>query len=494
MPFHADIKKWCDLKPNAKAVSIGDETFSFQTLIAKRNELNCRVFETDARQSSHQIDAKVIALVAENSLQFISQFLSATYWRNCCFLLSSALKASQIKSICEQVAPDIIFPHPLFGEFEHSYPEVANAENAQFDEHQIGENDDSARMPFLIGLTSGTTSQPKAFIRSRLSWQSSLLRSRATFNVDETTTTISPGPLAHGLSLYALAETLSAGAHFVSMEKFDAGGLVKLALNHSAKRLVLVPTMLSALCRYLETEDIKLDQITSIVSAGSKLDGALLQRANQQIPNAPIFEYYGASELGFITYALRQSGDETDVGKAFPGVELAILDADGNELPAGQSGKVCVKSDLICDGYLSQQDDVGFTVKNGWASVGDIGSLDTDGKLTLAGREGDMIISGGNNIYPSSIETVLAGLSNLENCAVLGMEDAHLGSRLIAVVAGENLKAEDLHTHCLKNLPSYAVPKAFYSVKTWPMTESGKISKKILMDWVASNHDQLRKL
>lgn len=494
MPFHADIKKWCDLKPNAKAVSIGEETFSFQTLIAKRNELNCRVLETDARQSSHQINAKVIALVAENSLQFITQFLSATYGQNCCLLLSSALKASQIKSICEQVAPDIIFPHPLVGEFEHSYPEVANAENTQFDEHLFGENDDSARTPFLIGLTSGTTSQPKAFIRSRLSWQSSLLRSRATFHVDETTTTISPGPLAHGLSLYALAETLSAGAHFVSMEKFDAGGLVKLALNHSAKRLVLVPTMLSALCRYLETEYIKLDQITSIVSAGSKLDGALLQRAKQQIPNAQIFEYYGASELGFITYALRQSGDETDVGKAFPGVELAIMDLDGNELPAGQSGKVCIKSDLICDGYLSQQDDVGFTFKDGWASVGDIGSLDTDGKLTLAGREGDMIISGGNNIYPSSIETVLAGLNNLENCAVLGIKDAHLGSRLIAVVAGENLKAEDLHAHCLNNLPSYAVPKAFYSVKTWPMTESGKISKKILMDWVASNHDQLRKL
>lgn len=494
MPFHADIKKWCDLKPNAKAVSIGEETFSFQTLIAKRNELNCRVFETEVRQSSHQIDAKVIALVAENSLQFITQFLSATYGQNCCLLLSSALKAPHIKSICEQIDPDIIFPHPLFSEFEHGYPEVANAENAQIDEYQIGENDDGAETPFLIALTSGTTSQPKAFIRSRLSWQLSLLRSRATFYVDETTTTISPGPLAHGLSLYALAETLSAGAHFVSMEKFDAGGLVNLALQHNAKRLVLVPTMLSALCKYLEAEEIELDQITSIVSAGSKLDGTLLQRANQQIPNAQIFEYYGASELGFITYALRQAGNETDVGKAFPGVELAIMDADGNALPSGLSGKVCVKSDLICDGYVSQQDEVGFTINDGWASVGDIGSLDADGKLTLAGREGDMIISGGNNIYPSSIETVLAGLNNLENCAVLGIRDAHLGSRLIAVVAGENLKAEDLHVHCLKHLPAYAVPKAFYSVKTWPMTESGKISKKILLDWVAGDHDQLRKL
>lgn len=500
MPFHADIEKWCDLKPNANAVTIVDETLSFQNLIAKRNELNCRVIVTDARQSSHQFNSKVVALVADNSLQFINRFLSATYGLNCCLLLSSALKASQVKSSCEQIRPDIIFPHPLFDEFEHNYAEITTSDSAQLEDFLIGENDavkndDCATTPFLIGLTSGTTSEPKAFLRNRHSWRVSLSQSRSVFEVDETTTTISPGPLAHGLSLYAMAETLSAGAHFITMEKFDALCLVELINQHAAKRLVMVPTMLSGLCNVLETRKIQLHRITSIVSAGSKLDATLIKRIQNYIPNAKIFEYYGASELGFVTYAVRETGDDApDVGQAFPGVELAILDKDGEQIANGQRGKVCVKSEFICDGYVSQKDDVGFSLVDGWASVGDVGLINENGNLVLAGREGDMIISGGNNIYPSSVEMVLRRLIEVEDVVVLGVDDAHLGSKLVAIMSGEHICEADLVNHCQQELAVYAIPKAFYYVQAWPMTESGKISKKILVDWVSTNNDQLQRL
>ncbi|MBO6917365.1 MAG: AMP-binding protein [Rhizobiaceae bacterium] len=488
MPFHSDIEKWCDLKPNACAVTIGSESFSFQNLIAERDELICRIAGQEMRQKKHPFDANVVAVIAENSSQFVSQFLAATFGQDCCLLLSSALKPVQIRSVLDDIKPDLCFPHSSLEQIDHKLAVVgaARSNDIKF------VNDDGATTPFLIGLTSGTTSQPKAFIRNRLSWQKSFARSRSVFDVNETTTTISPGPLAHGLSLYALAETLTAGAHFISMEKFDAAQLVELVKTHEAKRLVLVPTMLSALCKLLETRNIKLNQITSIVSAGAKLDGALLMRARKLIPNVKIFEYYGASELGFITYAERQSSSEHDVGKAFPGVEMTIRDGEGNDLPLGQSGTVWVKSDLVCDGYVSQYDDAGFVHLDGWASVGDIGALDKDGRLTLAGREGDMIISGGNNIYPSSVEAVLLNFDGVENAAVLGLDDAHLGSKLVAIVSGTNIVEAELLAHCRQSLPSYAIPKLIYEAQSWPMTESGKISKKILMDWLANNDDQLR--
>lgn len=498
MPFHADIEKWCDLKPDANAVSIGDDTISFRDLIVKRDELICRINATEMRQSLHPFEANVIALIAENSAQFFGRFLAATHATNCCLLLSSALKTVQIQTVCGQICPDLVFPHTLFDGIDPGFVDIVSVEDGIVEACSMGENDDSAETPFLIGLTSGTTSQPKAFIRSRLSWNLSLERSRVVFRIDEHTTTISPGPLAHGLSLYAMVETLSAGAHFISMEKFDAAGVIKLAKQHDASRLVLVPTMLSALCNILETGGMQLDQVTSIVTAGSKLDGALLARIQMVMPNAHVFEYYGASELGFVTYAIRHSGDDQDVGQdvgqAFPEVELLILDEHGQELPSGQLGKVCIKSDLICDGYVSHQDGVGFTYKDGLASVGDIGSLDGIGRLTLAGRQGDMVISGGNNIYPSSVEVVLAGVSDVENVSVLGIDDRHLGSKLIAIVSGRNLLKEDLLAHCQQNLPSYAIPKAFYAIQTWPMTESGKVSKNVLIDWVSSNNDQLQQI
>jgi long-chain acyl-CoA synthetase len=500
MPFHADIEKWCDIKPDANAVTIDDETLSFKNLIGQRNELNCRLVVTDARQSSHQINANVVALVAENSLRFISQFLSATYEQNCCLLLSSALKASQVKSTFEQICPDIIFPHPPFDEFEHNTAEIKEADSTQLeacliDENDAVKNDDCTTTPFLIGLTSGTTSEPKAFLRNRHSWRVSLSQSRSVFEVDETTTTISPGPLAHGLSLYAMAETLSAGAHFITMDKFVALGLVELVAQHDAKRLVMVPTMLSGLCKVLEAQNIQLDQVTSIVSAGSKLDAVLLKRIQNHLPNAKIFEYYGASELGFVTYAIRETGDDADdVGQVFPGVELAIMNEQGEQVTNGQHGKVCVKSEFICDGYVSQKDDVGFSLVDGWASVGDVGLINENGNLVLAGREGDMIISGGNNIYPSSVEMVLRGLIEVEDVVVLGVDDAHLGSKLVAIMSGEQLCQADLINHCQQELAVYAIPKVFYYLQTWPMTESGKISKKVLMDWVSTNNDQLQRL
>lgn len=492
MPFHSDIEKWCDLKPNANAVTIGNESYSFKDLIAKRNELICRIEDQNMRQIKHSFDANVIAVIAENSTQFVSQFLAATCGQNCCLLLSSALKSTQIQSVLEDIRPNSCFSHAVFEQVDYDLAEIQSSAESSEPHYIKSDNDDGAKTPFLIGLTSGTTSQPKAFIRNRLSWQVSLERSKSVFEVDETTTTISPGPLAHGLSLYALAETLCAGAHFISMEKFDAAQLVDLIEAHDAKRLVLVPTMLSALCKVLETEGVQLAQITSIVSAGAKLDAALLARAKKVMPNVVIYEYYGASELGFVSYAIRQSSDENDVGKAFPGVDLEIRDEEGQAVPLGQSGTVWVKSDLVCDGYVSQHDNAGFVQVDGWSSVGDIGALDKNGRLTLAGREGDMIISGGNNIYPSSVETVLMDFDAVENAVVLGLDDAHLGSKLIAIVSGAEISLEYLEKHCRQYLPIYAIPKMILKARSWPLTESGKISKKILMDWVADKNDQLQ--
>ncbi len=495
MPFHVNIEKWCDLEPDTNAVTIGSDTNSFKELICARNDVVSRIDAIELGQSQGNTDGRVVALVAENSVEFISRFLASTYGKNCCFLLSSALKAAQIQTVCKDIKPDLCFSHPLLEGFEHRDCKVISSKAIA--DRPIVINEDGAKTPFLIGLTSGTTSRPKAFIRNRQSWQGSLAQSRAVFEVDAATTTVSPGPLAHGLSLYAMAETLSAGAHFISMEKFDPVGLAKLIKQHNAKRLVMVPTMLSALCKTLETQNIKLDQVTSIVSAGSKLDAALLKWMQNYMPNAKVFEYYGASELGFVTYTVRQSGDDADgtadVGQAFPGVELAIMDTHDERVANGQSGKVCVKSEYICDGYVSQKDDVGFSLVNGWASVGDVGLLNEDGKLVLAGREGDMIISGGNNIYPASVEMVLKSLNKVEDAIVMGMDDAHLGSKLVAIISGEKLHKTDVINHCQRKLAVYAIPKVFYYIQSWPMTESGKISKKTLMDWVSTKNDQLQR-
>jgi len=189
---------------------------------------------------------------------------------------------------------------------------------------------------FLVGFTSGSTSRPKAFARSRRSWQISLEAGRDVFDLYPTLHTLAPGPLSHGLTLYALAETLDIGAAFVTTRQFSASKTAMLLRDGLATRLVAVPSMVTALCdgtTYPETRQV--------TTAGAKLDPALLTRARVAFPNAVIIEYYGASELGFVSYSRhdRTTSDAPPqaVGHPFPHVDLPLR-TDGHPVPPGPPG------------------------------------------------------------------------------------------------------------------------------------------------------------
>lgn len=499
MPFHSDIEKWSKVKPDYKAVTIHDQSLSFCELISYRNAMLCSLVAKDIKQNSKLSDGHLIAVIAANEIEFITHFLAATFAQNTCLLLSSSLLSQQLRRVLSEINPDAVFCTRRFGALLSEY-ELLVLSAQDITDHQTEfettqqDNDES---PFLIGLTSGTTSQPKAFIRNRNSWRLSFKKSREVFNVNRCTTTLSPGPLAHGLSLYAMMETLSAGAHFITLNKFDVDEVIRLSDLHNVQRLVAVPAMLFALCNRLDAMEAKLEMITSIVTAGAKLENSLLSRLQIVLPNALISEYYGASELGFVTYAHRTGDvDASDVGIAFPDVDLEIRDADNSSLSVGQVGRVFVKSELVCDGYVSGSDGVGYSIEDGWATVGDMGYLDGEQRLHLAGRENAMVISGGNNIYPASVEQTLLILDVIEQVSVFGIEDLHFGSKLVAIVYGSNLDVSfaDLVRHCSGQLPVYALPKEIYLAKSLPLTESGKISTKVLKDWLENNDARLRKL
>ena len=189
--------------------------------------------------------------------------------------------------------------------------------------------------PFLIGLTSGTTSVPKAFTRSRRSWQVSFDASIEFFGLHADDKTLAPGPLAASLNLYALAECLYAGSEFHTLARFDVGDAHAAVSHDGITRLVLVPTMLRLLSERGLTGGVDASGIRSIICAGSKLDARTLEAARRWAPNATIFEYYGASELSFVSGAGLRPGEPaepggTGIGKPFPGVEIRILDDDGD--------------------------------------------------------------------------------------------------------------------------------------------------------------------
>ncbi|WP_227024959.1 AMP-binding protein [Streptomyces tsukubensis] len=389
----------------------------------------------------------------------------------------------------EPVTPGEVTPVDGLSSYETWLAEWAGADPAG----HLVPGDDLA--PFLVGFTSGSTGLPTAFHRSRRSWRISLAEGRKVWGMDEGQRTLAPGPLAHGLSLYALAECLESGAAFHGLPSFDAPAILREPSTAWARRLIVVPTMLTALCSAAADFGAQeaarhLASVRTVVSGGAKLPQRLLGPVAALLPRARVLEYYGASELGFVTVG--SSGHATgprDVGTAFPGVSLEVRDAQGAPVPPGTTGTVHVRTPLRCDGYVWGEGS--FRQDGEWATVGDIGQLTEDGHLHLTGR-GGMVITGGLNVYPSEVENALSRLEGIETALVTSVPDDYLGQALVAVVTGAaaGLGQSALRELCAAALPRYQVPRRFYTLATWPLTSSGKVARGRIEEWIA--HEDAR--
>lgn len=330
-------------------------------------------------------------------------------------------------------------------------------------------------MPFMIGFTSGTTGLPKAFIRAHRTWTQSFGVSRIEYGTSDRTTVLLPGPLSHGLSLYAAVEALTVGGTAVIAPRFDAAEMMDLACAGEVNTITAAPTLLDLMLA--ARPEARGPGVHSIVTAGAKLSPGLRSRLSRAFPAAEITEYYGASELSFVTIAAARDNPPPDsVGRAATGVDLAVRRDDGSAAPSGEVGTVWVRSPMLCGGYVGPNDGSGFRCVAGWATVGDRGRLDAQGFLTLIGREGDMILTGGLNVYPSEVEDVLYGVPGVAEALVMGTDEERWGQVVTAVIAG-SAGREDLRVACKTRLPSWKVPRLWLAIDAFPRTASGKIDR-----------------
>lgn len=494
MPLSGALERHAARNPTIPAFHLEDRVLSYGALCATARRIHATIcaLAPDGR-SVIGPDNRLIALVTGNHALFPAAFVAATAGNACAALIDPHLPAATRQRLLDTLDPDLIVTAEDCG-LLISNPRNGSAETVseQGEATDPGLPEGRADAPFLIVFTSGTTADPKPIIRDRQSWRISLAAGAPFFGIDATTVTYAPGPLAHGLALYAMTECLLAGAAFHSARHFDADA-ARAAIRHEAvRRLVLVPTMLRRLCQGAPVETIE-----AITVAGAKLTAADHALCRQHFPRAALREYYGASELGFVTAtAPDDAASSTAVGKAFPGVAIAVLDEAGKALPAGETGTVFVESPLIATGYLGAGDGAGLARVGALASVGDLGFLEADGTLHLLGRAGGMVLSGGNNIYPSEVEAALQSLPFVHAAHVFGLEHADLGSELVAVIepAGPGLTLQALRAALAEILPRYKQPRRFWLCGKMPVTPSGKVEAKTVRQWVAEESDALERL
>ena len=213
---------------------------------------------------------------------------------------------------------------------------------------------------------------------------------------------------------------------------------------------------------------------------------ALISEFEQRF-GVPVVEGYGLSECTVVctanpVHGARKAGS---VGLALPGVEVGVVDSAGQLLPAGQAGEVVVRGPNVMRGYLGRPAESAEVLRGGWLHTGDVGRFDDDGYLTLVDRVKDLIIRGGENIYPKEIEDILYAHPAVLEAAVVGRPDAVFGEQPVAFVAlrpGRSVVPADLIEHCLASLARYKVPREVYIDEVLPKNAIGKIAKPMLRE------------
>ncbi|MCB4769137.1 AMP-binding protein [Ancylobacter sp. Lp-2] len=348
---------------------------------------------------------------------------------------------------------------------------------------------------FYVGFTSGSTGLPKGYRRGHRSWIDSFAVSETEFGLTGDDVILAPGALSASLHLYGVVHALHIGATAVMLRLFHPQRALELIARHRVTALYATPTQLQMLARAAAEEGIDLPSVRLILISGAKWRPHTRAAVAAAFPRAGIAEFYGASEMSFVT--LVRPGEEVSegsVGTAAPGVTLAIRDAEGRNLPPGATGTIWVASTMLFDDYACGGGEETRRA-GGFLTIGDHGRLDEAGRLTLAGREKRMLVTSGLNVYPEEIEAVLVSAPGILEAAVFGLPDPLRGVELVAVLRGPGARdPARLRAHCRVLLPAAKLPRRFLALDDWPRLSSGKADLLALEARLAALADPERML
>jgi long-chain acyl-CoA synthetase len=349
--------------------------------------------------------------------------------------------------------------------------------------------------------TSGTTGRPKG---AMLTHRNLLAMTLSYFaDVDQ----IAPGdailhaaPLSHGSGLYVLPHAAQAACQVIPQSGgFDPAEIFELFRTYSGVTLFAAPTMVKRLAEHPGAARSDHHGLKTVVYGGGPMYLADLDRAHH-VFGYRLAQIYGQGESPMCITALEKRAHAdvahprhrerlASAGTAQLVVEVMVADEKHRPLPAGEIGEVLARGDSVMRGYWRNPEATAATLRGGWLHTGDVGSIDTDGFLTLRDRSKDLIISGGANIYPREVEEVLLRHSGVAEVAVIGAPDPAWGEAVIAFVVGAPGAAcspAELDAHCLAQIARFKRPKQYRFVEALPKNNYGKVLKTALRDMLAA--------
>jgi fatty-acyl-CoA synthase len=505
----ADIRKWGEIgmlpsfnarrTPNRAAIIDDDGAVTYKELDEAANAVAHGLLAKGVRGGDG------VAILARNHRWFsIANFGCARVGARI-ILLNSEFSGPQIKEVAEREGAKLII-------YDDEYAKaVSKADPPLGKLRALGENPDSdepsdstdetladlvaanskspapkaSKHSSIIILTSGTTGTPKGANRSTPPTLAPIggILSHVPFKAGEVTSL--PSPMFHALGYLHATIAMFLGSTLLLRRRFKPPLVLEDIEKHKATALVVVPVMLSRILAALETMDEKpdLSSLRIVFVSGSALGADLAERGLKDL-GPVIYNMYGSTEIAFATIAEPKhlEFNSSTAGPVVKGVKVKIIDDNGKELPQGEVGRIFVGTSFPFEGYTGGGKK---QIIDGLLSSGDVGYFDERGLLYISGRDDEMIVSGGENVFPAEVEDLISGHPDVVEATAIGVEDKEWGHRLRAFVVKKQDASldEDTVKHYVRDhLARYKVPREVIFLDELPRNPTGKILKRELRE------------
>jgi fatty-acyl-CoA synthase len=344
-----------------------------------------------------------------------------------------------------------------------------------------------AKSPLLLVYTSGTTGRPKgALLRQEaLIWNAVMSQHMHDLTASDHVLTVLPMFHVGGLNIQT-TPALQVGASVTLHARFDADATLTTIAADRLTLVVLVPATIKALIEHPRWTETDLSSLRAVTTGSTQVPPTLVDAMVAR--GVPVLEVYGSTETCPIAIYTRIAGDRTRSGSAgLPGLfcEARVVDENGSEVPHGTAGEVVVRGPNVFFEYWGNQQATSETLRDGWYFSGDIGTRDADGYFTIHERKKNMIVSGGENVYPAEIERVLYEHPAVAEAAVIGRADPkwqEVPVAYIARAANASVSADEIIAHVAAQLARFKVPREVVFVDSLPRNALGKVQHFVLRE------------
>jgi fatty-acyl-CoA synthase len=482
--------------PDAIALSFEGCETSYRALDELSNQVANGLIAAGVRPASR------IAILDKNSDAFFQVLLGAAKARAVLVPINARLAPPEIAFAINDARTEVLFVGEPFVEIISGIREQLDTVrqiivlNSTYIKWRGAQPGSDPKLPVELDdiclqlYTSGTTGFPKGV---QLSHANFTLQARSRWRAwSPDDVVLLPLPLFHIGGLAAGVFGLMSGVKTIVLREFSPPRVLETIQRSRATVALFVPAMLLAILSERDVEKSDVSSLKQIIYGASPMPLELLRNSLRVFKHAGFFQIYGLTETtGAITefepedHSCGNSEVMKSCGRAFEGVDLRVVDAAGRSLPARQVGEIVCRSSQNMKGYWNRADDTAKTLRNGWLHTGDAGFLDENGYLYIHDRLKDMIVSGGENVYPAEIESALYGHADIADVAVIGVPDDRWGEAVKALIVLKPDRLGDatgiLH-FARERLAGFKVPKSIEFVDELPRNPSGKILKRVLRE------------